>query len=206
MHLGWAQQRDWLAVGTTKGEIAVLDTAVEAKPVVARQTYGDRPVTTLAWSPKASRPRDLAFVCHGPSVCLWRSNAGPDAREPFKPAVRFDGHAQCGHTAKLGAAGVRLASGSADGTIRIWSLTQDTDASSALYSDEASSIGTVAVSADRQWVAGGSADGSIRLWHDEDRCSRPGLQAVRQFGSERPRVEPQGRRSPLFTKTIRSTS
>jgi WD40 repeat protein len=164
--LGWAQQREWLAVGTIKGEIAVLDTASETKRVVARQTFGDRPVATLAWSPKGIdlNSPDLAFVCNGASICLWRSNADVDAPEPFKPVVRFEGHLNVVTRLSWAPTGVSLASSSADGSIRIWSLAQDIDASFALYSDEVSTISTVSGFTDRQWVAGGSTDGTIHVW------------------------------------------
>ena len=67
--LGWAAQRDWLAVGTLAGEIAVLDTSADAKPIVPRQTFGNQSVSALAWSPKEPA---LAFVCNYEAVCLWR--------------------------------------------------------------------------------------------------------------------------------------
>ena len=57
-----------------------------------------------------------------------------------------------------------MASGAGDGTIRIWSLTQDTDAAYALYADDPLKINTVAVSPDHRWVAGGSTDGAIGFW------------------------------------------
>ena len=46
--LGWASQRDWLAVGTTKGEIAVLDFGAEHMPVVTQQKFGADSITALA--------------------------------------------------------------------------------------------------------------------------------------------------------------
>jgi WD40 repeat protein len=159
--LGWAEQRDWLAVGTTKGEIAVVEAAAVAKPAVARQTFGDRPVAALAWSPKEP---DLAFVCNGSAVCLLRSNAGADIRAPFKPAVRFEGHLNAVTRLNFAPNGARIASGGADGTIRVWSLSQHAEAGFALYADEAAEISTVAISSNRQWVAGGSTDGAIHLW------------------------------------------
>ncbi len=53
--LGWASQRDWLAVGTTKGEIAVLDSGAEHMPVVTQQKFGADSITALAWSSSGTR-------------------------------------------------------------------------------------------------------------------------------------------------------
>ena len=164
--LGWAEQRDWLAAGTITGEINVLDASVlhasvEQMPIVEKQKFGDRPVAALAWSPKEL---GLAFVCNGTAVCLWRANAGADPRQPFKPAMRFEGHRNSVTRLSFAPTGAELASGAADGTIRIWSLAQDTDATFAFFGDEVAEFTTVAVSPDRRWVASGSSDGAIQLW------------------------------------------
>ena len=53
--LGWAGQRDWLAVGTAKGEVAVLDAGAEHMPVVAQQKIGADSITALAWSSAGAR-------------------------------------------------------------------------------------------------------------------------------------------------------
>ena len=93
--LGWAAQRDWLAVGTLAGEIAVLDTSADAKPIVARQTFGTSPFTALDWSAKEPA---LAFVCNSEAVCLWRLPARPAPGSVFRPAVRLEGHQPRHHT------------------------------------------------------------------------------------------------------------
>ena len=159
--LGWASQRDWLAVGTTKGEIAVLDSGAEHMPVVAQQKFGADSVAALAWSPQELA---LAFVCDGKAVCLWRAKPDADPAQPFKPAERFEGHSLGVTRLSFAPSGARMASAAADGTIRIWSLKQDTDASYAFYADDPWNINTVAVSPDHQRVAGGSTDGAIGLW------------------------------------------
>jgi WD40 repeat protein len=176
--LAFAEPRDWLAVGTGKGEIAVLDVAAGLKPVVPPQAFGDRPVAALAW-----QALDLAFVCNSNSVCLWRANAADaDAREPFQPAVRLEGHSNAVTRLSFAPNGARLASAAADGTVRIWSLVQDTDAGFALYADAATEISTVAVSNDRQWVAGGSVDGTLRFW--DAKTHAPGRRVMPSTESE----------------------
>jgi WD40 repeat protein len=162
--LGWAQMRDWLAVGTVRGEIAVLDVGSGGsgtKTVIARQAFGDRPISTLAWSPQAL---DLAFACNGSSICLWRFHPSAGAQDAAQPTIRFEGHANTVTRLSFAPAGTRLASAAADGTIRVWSLDQDMDAGFALHAEEAAAIGSVAASHDGRWIAGGDADGAVRLW------------------------------------------
>jgi WD40 repeat protein len=158
--LGWAGKRDWLAVGTATGEIAVLDVGSDTRAVIARDKFGDRPISALAWNPQGL---GLAFVCNASAVCLWRVNAD-NAQHPFKPAVRLEGHGNSVTRLSWAPTGRHLASTAADGTIRVWDLVQNTEASFALYSDEPAELGTVATSLDGQWVAAGARDGAIRLW------------------------------------------
>ncbi len=159
--LGWASQRDLLAVATTRGEIAVLDVGAAQTPIVAQQKFGTDPITALAWSPGEL---GLAFVCNSKAVCLWRAKRDADPSRPFKPAERFEGHTLGITRLSFAPNGSRMASGATDGTIRVWSLTQDTDATYALYAEDPWKITTVAVSPDHQWVAGGSSDGAVGLW------------------------------------------
>ena len=130
--LGWAGQRDWLAVGTTKGEIAVLDVGAEQMPIVAQQKFGDGSDHRAGVEPGELA---LAFVCNGKAVCLWRAKPTPTGLGRSSPQIRFEGHSLGITRLSFAPSGARLASGAADGTIRIWSLTQDTDASYALYAE-----------------------------------------------------------------------
>ena len=159
--LGWAMQRDWLAVGTLKGEIAVLDTSTVSNPVVQRQTFGDKPIPALAWSPRAPV---LAFVCNSTAVCLWEAEAGTDPRSAFKPARRLEGHPQLVNRLSFSPTGTQLASGAEDGTIRIWNLQQNTDATFALYADNDGQLRQLAISPDRRWIAAGSTSGVVQIW------------------------------------------
>jgi WD40 repeat protein len=159
--LDWTAQRDWLAAGTIKGEIAVFDTGPTQEPLLAHQTFGESPIVALAWNPNELA---LAFVCNGTAVCLLRSNTGANKNRPFKPAMRFEGHTNTITQLSFAPAGSQLASAATDGSIRIWSAAQNMDATFALYADEADPVSRVAVSPDRRWVAGGSLGGLVELW------------------------------------------
>jgi WD40 repeat protein len=176
--IGWAAQRDWLAVGTTKGEIAVINTGDEDKTVVAQQTFGDRPVTALAWSPKELA---LVFVCNGTAACVWRASADADARDPFKPAVRLENHRNAITRLSFAPDGARIASSATDGTVRIWSLQQDSNVSFALYADELVELNKVETSPDRRSVAAAGSSGTIQVWNSATGLPIRRLQASGDF-------------------------
>ena len=159
--LGWAAERDWLAVGTLKGEIAVVDAGVDSMPVVQRETFGDNSISALAWSSNAPI---LAFVCNTKAVCVWQAETKADPPIVFKPAMRFEGHLQLITRLSFAPDGTQLASGATDSTIRIWNLQQNADVTAAIYANKPGPIGQLAVSPDRHWIAGGTTDGKIQIW------------------------------------------
>jgi WD40 repeat protein len=176
--LGWAPQRDWLAVGTLQGDVGVFDFSGGSASKIIQQSFGANPVTALQWSPKDVA---LAFVCQGKTVCVWQSKAEGDARGTFKPVARFEGHDQSITRLSFDPAGVALASGAADGTVRIWTLAQNTDITFEIYPDEGLEISSVAVSPDGKWVAGGSSDGTIQLWDAANKISKAAVQPSKDF-------------------------
>jgi WD40 repeat protein len=167
--LGWAEQRDWLAVGTVKGRIAVLDAGTEQKTIIQEQTFGDKSIAALAWSPKEP---SLAFVCNGTAVCLWQASADAPSPNPFRPAMRFEGHRLGVTLLRFSPTGTQLASISPHGTLRIWNLAQDGEVTYALYADNAAGISKVAVLPDGRFIAGGSTDGTIQIWDAQTGASR----------------------------------
>jgi WD40 repeat protein len=166
--LGWAAQRDWLAVGTLAGEIAVLDTSADAKPIVARQTFGNQSVAALDWSAKEPA---LAFVCNSEAVCLWRLPARPAPGSVFRPAVRLEGHRQLITNVSFDPSGSALATAAADHTVRIWSLQQNSDVSSTIYAEEDGQLDRLAVSPDHHWLAGGTSGGGVEIWDAQSGAS-----------------------------------
>jgi WD40 repeat protein len=167
--LGWADQRDWLAVGTTSGRIAVLDASGEQKAFIHQASLGDKSIAALAWSPNTLA---LAFVCNATAVCVWQTSPDADTPNGFKPAMRFEGHRLAVTRLRFSPDGTRLASGSPQGSIRIWNLAQDTDVTYAFYADRFVGISKIAVSPDGSVIAGGSTDGAIQIWEAGSAASR----------------------------------
>ena len=158
--LGWAKPRDWLAVGKANGDVVVIDVAAPTSPI-AQASLAGGPITTLAWSPEGL---ELAFACAGGTVCLWPGASGADGAAVFAPIQRFEGDTSSATSLAWSPAGDRLASVSGDSAMRVWSLSQNTDAGWTLYSETAVSLVNVATSADGRSVAAGAKDGTIRIW------------------------------------------
>ena len=83
--LGFAENRNWLAVGTSKGEVIVFDLALNQQLVSER--FSDRPIISIAWSPTDLH---LAFGCSDSAICLWRFGDGASGKPG--PVVRLVGH------------------------------------------------------------------------------------------------------------------
>jgi WD40 repeat protein len=159
--LGWAQGRNWLAVGNADGEITVIDLAATPPRPIAKAALASGPIVTLAWSPAGL---DLAFACSGGTVCLWPGAHETPSGVSFPPIRRFEGHTASVTRLAWSPDGRRLASAAGDGTVRTWTLDQNVDAGGTLYTEAAAQITKVATSFDGRQVAGGATDGTIRIW------------------------------------------
>jgi WD40 repeat protein len=159
--LGWATAADWLAAGNANGDIVIVDAGDPARPVIAKASLAGAPITTLAWNP---RGLDLAFACEGGPVCLWPGAVDANGAATFTPIRRFEGHTNGVTHLAWAPGGDRVVSASTDGTMRVWSMAQDTDAGSVLYAEAAAQLSKVAASPDGRWLAAGAKDGSVRIW------------------------------------------
>jgi WD40 repeat protein len=161
LSLGWAEARDWLAIGNAAGDIAVIDVGAPGRPVISKTSLPGYPISTLSWSPKGL---ELAFACDGRTVCIWPPLALTGGAPYFAPVRRFEGHSNVVTRIGWSPDGEHVASASTDGTIRIWSLNQSMEAGLTLYADASAQLVTVASSPDGRWLAAGAKDGSIRIW------------------------------------------
>ena len=158
--LSWAHDRDWLAVGTTNGKVVVIDVAA-MKEIGRAPGQSDSVITTLAWSAKAP---DLGFVCDAVSICVLRFEPDDRTDPQAHPVSRLTGHGNRVTRLAFAPDGRRLATIAGDGTMRVWSLDQDTDASFALPPCKAAGFTTAAAALDGSRLAAGGQDGTICVW------------------------------------------
>ncbi len=158
--LAWASDRNALAVGTSDGEVAIVD--FEAG--ILRKTGGaavpGHPVTTLAWRPGY---RDLAFSCGGQAICLLRHETGSQLSEAT-PIQLWHAHSHKVTRLAWSPSGDVLASLALDDTIRLWRGAQNTDAVRSFYSEVVAEHTVLAASNDGRWLAAGDRRGSVRIW------------------------------------------
>lgn len=93
-------------------------------------------------------------------------------RVNYESQVRCDGHTRGVSQVKFSPDGRWLASGSADGTLKIWNA--DTGQHVRTMEGHLAGISTVAWSPDSNTIATGSDDKTIRLWHRETGKPYPG--------------------------------
>ncbi|KAA3662995.1 MAG: hypothetical protein DWQ04_11865, partial [Chloroflexi bacterium] len=93
--------------------------------------------------------------------------------EPFYFNTTLSGHEDWVRSVAFSPDGQTLASGSADGTVRLWDLSHP-GAEPVVLSGHASSVGSVAFSPDGQTLASGGEDQKVRLWD----LSHPGAEPV----------------------------
>jgi WD40 repeat protein len=159
--LDWASGHDWIAAGNRSGDIAVIDVSTSARTKIAAASLAPEPITTLAWSGNGT---DLAFACEGKLLCLWPGSVSVSGALSFAPIRMFEGHSNSVTHIVWSPSADQIASGSIDGTIRIWTRGQNTDAVAALYAESATALSQVATSPDGRWIAGGAKDGTVRIW------------------------------------------
>jgi WD40 repeat protein/transcriptional regulator with XRE-family HTH domain len=123
-------------------------------------------VCSLAWSPDEKL---LASGCSDGSIWLWE----PEGPEPDTCVRRLSGHTHWVAGLAFAPDGV-LASGSYDGTVKLW----DTTSGSCLqtFSGHSDRVIRVVWSPDGHTLASCSVDHTIRLWDEEEGRSRMVLQ------------------------------
>lgn len=114
-------------------------------------------------SPKRSSPRRTitSFRLRTPSPPQWISPERPTAVH-YKPILVLKGHKKAVSAVKFSPDGKRIASCSADGTIKIWDAF--TGKHEHTLEGHMAGISTIAWSPDSTTLASGSDDKSIRLW------------------------------------------
>jgi COMPASS component SWD3 len=114
-------------------------------------------------SPKRSSPRrtSTSYCERSPSEPLWTPPERPKEVH-YKPTLVLKGHKKAISAVKFSPDGKRIASCSADGTIKIWDAF--TGKHEHTLEGHMAGISTIAWSPDSTTLASGSDDKSIRLW------------------------------------------
>lgn len=153
-----------LALGTGNGEVVLWDLASPRQPVrSAVLDAGEVAVYSLAFSADGSQ---LAAGTSGPAVLRWSVPAGTTGEPAELPTIsgEFGGNVQAVDfhpTLDL------VATGSSDGTVRIWQAPDDGPASlvgQASVGEPTNFVHAVAFSPDGDLLASGEKDRAARIW------------------------------------------
>ncbi len=138
-------------VGHADGVVSAWDLSTSRK----RGTFQRNEAAIWAIAPTGDGAR-FATAAHDWKIALW------DGTSATTPLHMFEGHNNAVQALAFAPAGSLLASGSADKTVRLWSL--NTLEMLRSYRGASDFITAVAISADGKNVAAASLDGSIRVW------------------------------------------
>ena len=123
--LAWAKTRDFIAIGDTAGSVTIIDAASTQTAPLARASFAGASVPTLDWS---SQGLTLAFACESKKICVWPGVVSEAGSVSFAPIRQFTGHTRTVTRLAWSPEGDSLASVSADETLRLWSLSQESGA------------------------------------------------------------------------------
>ena len=178
--LAFSPDGQWLASGSRDGTSRLWNLSVPERVGASVVLTGDNArITSVAFSPDS---RWLVTTQQGPGVRLdgtarlW-STSKPDSGPVFLRGER--GHADSIDALAFGPDGRWLATGSADGTARLWDLSATDPKTRSVVlrvHGEAvarqgfveTSVRSLAFSRDGRWLAAGSSVGAVRMWHLAD--------------------------------------
>ena len=149
--VSWSPDGQYLAdVGRQSTILIIRDGSSGA---VSRAVNVDRrePLVSVAWSNDSTR---IATTVEGSVIRVWNALS-------WDIASTFDGHVGPVYTVAFSPDDTYLASGGADGTVRIWDLATGQAQILAGHTDY---VNTVAWSPDGTRLASGSRDISVRVW------------------------------------------
>ena len=162
---GWSPDGTRVALAMSNGECRVL--AAEGGREVLR-------VPAPEARPGAERvANDALYVDGGRAIAVSYADAAIRLFDATTGALRstLRGHAGAVHGLFASPDGLRLFSGSADGSIRVWDLEGAGDEVLSM-GGHLSYVFSVALSPDGHTLASGSGDGTVRLWSTRDMWSR----------------------------------
>jgi WD40 repeat protein len=169
--LAWSSDGRHLAVGTTAGQLIIVNG--DGKREVVTTVGGS--VSAVAWDPQSAR---LAATCDASAICVWSLSPANGKLAQLRRLARLTSHTQTVAALAWAPDGSRLASAADD--VRLWSVDRPDRATFTLDAGAAVALTDLDVAADRKWLAAGDDQGNVRLW------GLPSLRPQRPLPSEEP--------------------
>ncbi len=147
----FALTRGRAATGHKDGTTAIWSLETGSKLVTFRRNEAS--IWSVAFT---GGPDGVATAAHDWSVAVW------DAATPMSPEHVLEGHSNAAKVVAFASRGPFLASGSADATVKLWSL--DRGSLIRTYRGHGDFVSALAFEPKGRTLASASVDGQIRLW------------------------------------------
>ncbi|MDF1851981.1 MAG: hypothetical protein P1U85_14165 [Verrucomicrobiales bacterium] len=154
---------------------AAIGLGVEIFSMVDGEQVGflpcEDPVTAIDFHPEESW---LAATTSAGELLLWKlekqvDNFGAVDYSQRTPSQVMEAHRETALSLSWSPSGDQIATGSDDGTVRLWDLELEHQNFLRLSLSEGAGIRGVAFSRDGKWLAGGGEDGTVSVWDLDDR-------------------------------------
>ncbi|MEK6261714.1 MAG: WD40 repeat domain-containing protein [Planctomycetota bacterium] len=157
--LAWHPARDWLAVGVGNGEVRIYDMEGDRFGLLHLWVGHSGSVTSLDWH---SGGKTLASASEDRTIRIWDTEASSNHAEvKRRVACRvLQQHEDVVRSVDWSPDGSTLASGSSDGTVRLW---EDGLAKHRILAAQQSHVWKVAWNATGDSLAVGGLDGIVRI-------------------------------------------
>lgn len=153
----WSPDRRWLALATEDGTIRVRDTRIWRENIKLEASAGA--ARCLCWSP-AGASYLMAGYANG-EIIMWDTN-------DWRRRRAYHGHADAINCLAIAPNRVFIASGSTDGTIRLWRADESAEEFQWVWREHSAPVINLCFSPDGKLLASKASNGELRLW-DIDR-------------------------------------
>ena len=156
-------QHQMLAAGTADVGIELFDATDGERLGFLPHTES---ITALDWHPDEPW---LAATTSAGELLIWQlekkvDNFGVVDFSRREPSRRISAHSETALSVSWSPVGDQIATGSDDGSVRLWAMVPDDLAFLRISAESAPGFRGVAVSPDGKWLAGGGDDGTVSVW------------------------------------------